>query len=131
FFRRRIGDAGETGMILQAAGLRRQPGPSLGAATVDDRAATLGRHAGTETVPTGAHKIARLKSTLHEWSIALRTARSSSWALCVNLKSLREVTKDDPSPTSAKVARLIGKSPGRVNCAAPDLPPATALATLS
>ena len=35
------------------------------ATAIENLAAVLGRHAGTETVTAGAHKIARLESTLH------------------------------------------------------------------
>src|SRR5690606_8280553 len=66
-------------------GLCRQPLAPFGAATVENDAAALGRHAGTEAVTAGAHKIARLESTLHGWSTARSPARSSSWALALNL----------------------------------------------
>src|SRR5690606_32796198 len=65
FFRRRIGDAGVPGTSARSADLGREPLAPERATAIDDLAAVLGRHAGTETVTAGAHKIARLKSTLH------------------------------------------------------------------
>lgn len=74
-----LADSAE-GIAARRQPLRAKNLAALGAAGVQNPAATLGRHAGAETMAAGAHQVRRLESAFHLSYSGISVRRREVWA---------------------------------------------------